>query len=157
MLEVAKVLKLTLFPVRSLKTFTLIFSQIFPVTSIFCQYFDNRYYGMHNTNIWGRFWCKRLKAQLSFKETYMTHWVTNSYGFFPPGYCTWSSLPFLKSPCQVELNAWIKASSKWSPSCDSSWTVIVSFKIVPQRDPRGEIHPRSSFELHETSRKKFLT
>ena len=35
MLEVAKVLKLTLFSVRSLKSLTPAFSQIFPVTPIF--------------------------------------------------------------------------------------------------------------------------
>ena len=35
MLKVAKVLKLTLFPARSLKTLTLAFSQIFPVTPMF--------------------------------------------------------------------------------------------------------------------------
>ena len=98
-----KVLKMILFPVRSLKTLTLAFSKIFLVTPIFCQYFDNRYYEMHNTKVWGSFWCKRLKTQnLSLKETYITHSVTNSYCFFPPCCYTWSSLPFLKSPCQVE-------------------------------------------------------
>ena len=43
MLEVAKVLKLTLYSVRSLKSLTPAFSQIFPVTPIFFHDFDNRY------------------------------------------------------------------------------------------------------------------
>ena len=43
MLEAAKVLKLALFSVRSLKSLTPAFSQIFPVTTIFFQDFDNRY------------------------------------------------------------------------------------------------------------------
>ena len=51
MLEVATVLKLTLFPVRSRKALTCTFFQIFPLTPAFCQYFDNKYYGMHNTKI----------------------------------------------------------------------------------------------------------
>ena len=37
MLEVAKVLKLTLFSVRSLKTLTPLFSQIFPMTPVFVK------------------------------------------------------------------------------------------------------------------------
>ena len=65
MLEVAKVLKLTLFSVRSLKSLTPAFSQIFPVTPIFFQDFDNRYWGKHSTNIWGSSWCKRPKARSS--------------------------------------------------------------------------------------------
>ena len=51
MLEVAKVLKSTLFSVGSLKSLAPAFSQIFPVTSNFFQDFDNRYYGKHNTKI----------------------------------------------------------------------------------------------------------
>ena len=42
-LEAAKVLKLILFSVRSLKSSTPTFSQIFPVTPTFIQDFDNRY------------------------------------------------------------------------------------------------------------------
>ena len=45
MLEVAKVLKLTLFSVKCLKSLTPAFSQIFPVTPIFFHDFDNRYQG----------------------------------------------------------------------------------------------------------------
>ena len=51
MLEVANVIKLAISLVRSFKSLTLAFSQIFPVIPIFSQDFDNRYKGRHNSKI----------------------------------------------------------------------------------------------------------
>ena len=78
MLEVAIVLKLTLFLVRSLKCLTP--GPLSPKFSRWPQFsfqdFDNRCQGKHNTKIWGSSWCKRLKVRSS-----LSYWKTFCWAY----------------------------------------------------------------------------